>query len=573
MTFYEAALRVLEEAGSPLPSTDITKRAIDKGLLSHVGKTPEVTMLLRLAAMAKRPRDRRLQVTVKDTFALTDWMLPEDSDALAATGVLEPHPEDALPPLRPEERHPQAHAEYLRTIGRSSGDRKRRDDDRKKKYPPAAEVAFEALQEAGTALTVGELLARLKARDAVADDTSNGALVDALASDNQRRVDDSRRPQFAAARGENNELQLSLDAGAEGVTPADAQQAFCLACNLKFENGRVVLRHEQRRHERQAEGVQVSGDEQQTVASARAAVKDARKAFARIFRARLNELEQHTFEKACSRLLRALHFHDLKVNRRGKDGPLVSARRREGSLELRYAIRFGRVGGAVERRHVQELRREAQQSGAQVALLISASDVRGDVRGECTSGTLVQLWAGDALSEKFFEAKLGVTVVHVAEFFDFDQAFFEQARADAEESMKRREERQRERDRRDDEPPSAPVEAEAADGADDAEGEEGDEAEGPEGANGEGRRRRRRRRRRRGGSREELPLPAERGEGGGEGPAVEAAPADKQDDAADAPLLTSPRVAGGGSDASTVSEAVEPAAAPEPPPAPDETAG
>ena len=84
MTFYEAALRVLEEAGMPLHSTDITKRAVDKGLLSHVGKTPEVTMLSRLAAMARRGRERKLQVTVRDTFALTDWMLPEDHEALTA---------------------------------------------------------------------------------------------------------------------------------------------------------------------------------------------------------------------------------------------------------------------------------------------------------------------------------------------------------------------------------------------------------------------------------------------------------------------------------------------------------
>ena len=63
MTFYEAALRILEEAGSPLHSLEITKRSLDKGLLSHVGKTPEVTMLSRLAAMSKRSRERKIMVT------------------------------------------------------------------------------------------------------------------------------------------------------------------------------------------------------------------------------------------------------------------------------------------------------------------------------------------------------------------------------------------------------------------------------------------------------------------------------------------------------------------------------
>jgi hypothetical protein len=37
MTFYEAALRVLEEAGAPLHYLEITKRSLDKGLFSHIG--------------------------------------------------------------------------------------------------------------------------------------------------------------------------------------------------------------------------------------------------------------------------------------------------------------------------------------------------------------------------------------------------------------------------------------------------------------------------------------------------------------------------------------------------------
>lgn len=560
MTFYEAALRVLEEAGTPLLSADITKRAVEKGLLSHVGKNPELTMLLRLAAMAKRPRDRKLQVTAKDTFALLDWMLPEDAEALAATGVMEPNPEDELPPYRPEERHPEAHAEYLRSLG-SRNDRKRRDDDRKKKFPPMAEVAFEALQEAGTALPPGELLARLKAREACADDTSVGLLIDALASDNQRRVDESRRPQFVAARSaDNNELQLSIEVFVEGgLSPVDAQQAFCQACNLKFENGRVMLRREQRQQERAEESPAVSAEDRQVIQTARLAGKDARKAFARIFRAKLMELEQATFEKACSKLLRAQHFHDLKVVRRAKEGPLLTARRREGSLELRYVVRFLRVSGPVERRHVQDVRRELAHTGANVALLVTANDARGDARGECTTGALVQLWAGDALSEKFFEAKVGVTVTSAIEFFDIDEAFFAQAKLDAEDSLKRREERQRERDERQAAPtppppsegqveaaeaPPAEAAPEGAEGADDADGDDdgddegGDEAGAPgePGASGEGRRRRRRRRRRRGG-RGNGPREGEAQAGGAPAPSASApqAPAEAPVEAAPPP--------------------------------------
>src|SRR3954467_9723112 len=114
MTFYEAALRVLESEGRPLHVTEITQKSIAQSLLSHVGKTPEQTMLSRLAAMARRPRDRKVIVTAKDTFALADWNVPEDPDALAQTGVPEPNPEADLPPLQPPERHPEPRDENVR---------------------------------------------------------------------------------------------------------------------------------------------------------------------------------------------------------------------------------------------------------------------------------------------------------------------------------------------------------------------------------------------------------------------------------------------------------------------------
>src|SRR5260370_37227615 len=118
MTFYEAALRVLEGAGHPLHVHEITELSIAQNLLSHVGKTPDQTMLSRLAAMARRTRDRRLIVTAKDTFALVEWAVPEDLEALGQTDLSLPHPEDALPPLRATERHPEPRTDNVRAGGR-----------------------------------------------------------------------------------------------------------------------------------------------------------------------------------------------------------------------------------------------------------------------------------------------------------------------------------------------------------------------------------------------------------------------------------------------------------------------
>jgi hypothetical protein len=74
MTFTEAAAEVLRLAGKPLHYKEITELAIEKNLLSHVGKSPEVTMGARLAALLKKEDKTNPIVRVKPgVFALRDW--------------------------------------------------------------------------------------------------------------------------------------------------------------------------------------------------------------------------------------------------------------------------------------------------------------------------------------------------------------------------------------------------------------------------------------------------------------------------------------------------------------------
>src|SRR5579871_4372958 len=104
MTFPEAGIQVLEKAGRPLAVQEIVAKAIQEGLLSHVGQIPEQTMRERLFALARRSADRKLVVVGPGQFALIDWGLPEDPEALAA---LEKSDEQAdEKPLRGKERHP-----------------------------------------------------------------------------------------------------------------------------------------------------------------------------------------------------------------------------------------------------------------------------------------------------------------------------------------------------------------------------------------------------------------------------------------------------------------------------------
>lgn len=74
MTFTEAAAEVLRLAGKPLHYKEITEAAIEKNLLSHVGKSPEVTMGARLAALLKKEDKTNPIVRVKPgVFALREW--------------------------------------------------------------------------------------------------------------------------------------------------------------------------------------------------------------------------------------------------------------------------------------------------------------------------------------------------------------------------------------------------------------------------------------------------------------------------------------------------------------------
>src|SRR5438270_9802870 len=93
MTFTEAAAEVLRLAGKPLHYKEITELAIEKNLLSHVGKSPEVTMGARLAALLKKEDKGNPIVRVKPgVFALREW---SEKKAKRGRGAEEAPPAEA----------------------------------------------------------------------------------------------------------------------------------------------------------------------------------------------------------------------------------------------------------------------------------------------------------------------------------------------------------------------------------------------------------------------------------------------------------------------------------------------
>lgn len=65
----DAAERILQDAGGPMRSTDITAKAIERGLIKTKGKTPEATMAAQLAVDVQS-KDSRFVRTVPGAYGL-----------------------------------------------------------------------------------------------------------------------------------------------------------------------------------------------------------------------------------------------------------------------------------------------------------------------------------------------------------------------------------------------------------------------------------------------------------------------------------------------------------------------
>ncbi len=77
MTFLEAAIEVLRQAGRPLPVKEITERAIKAGLLTHQGRAPEATMQARIAGELKKGEHTLLMRKATGVFGLRRYDKPK----------------------------------------------------------------------------------------------------------------------------------------------------------------------------------------------------------------------------------------------------------------------------------------------------------------------------------------------------------------------------------------------------------------------------------------------------------------------------------------------------------------
>src|SRR5438270_6945248 len=212
MTFTEAAVEVLRRAGKPLHFKEIAEAALKENLLSHVGQDPEVTMGMRLAAMAKREEDRKVVAVAPDgTFARLEWNVPQEAQVEPVAPPTEPAAAGE-PTYRPKEREPRPiHAQARRRLAElqaeheegyedAEAERRRQDQARKgqRRFPPPAEVVFEALAQRQQGAPLGELANELGKKQLLSDALVRDlpSLVAALLEDNRRRTEAGRKPAF-----------------------------------------------------------------------------------------------------------------------------------------------------------------------------------------------------------------------------------------------------------------------------------------------------------------------------------------------------------------------------------------
>jgi hypothetical protein len=111
MTFLEAAIELLRQAGRPLSIQDLTQRAIEQRLLTNAGRTPELTMQARLAQELRKGSNTLLVQNDKE-FGLTRYDKPRLAAGEVAPGPVvkeakEPkEPKEAKEPRAPREPKP-----------------------------------------------------------------------------------------------------------------------------------------------------------------------------------------------------------------------------------------------------------------------------------------------------------------------------------------------------------------------------------------------------------------------------------------------------------------------------------
>ncbi len=384
MTFYEAALDILNKEGKPLHYEDITRRALEEGLLSHVGRVPGDIMLARLLAMAKRDDGRNIAVVEPGVFGLAEWGIEQHEEALKATEPDRPQAEESL---RSNERTPLTLAERravkeAERAGRFESEDKeaRARAKRRRRRPKRGETTADALASIINEIGGGPI-------DLI-------YVVEAL----------PRQPSLPS------DMPSDIE-GLRGLAKADndLRKAEKMHPRFQLEDDRITLLPDVPAEEKEAEPEEVAKTDGTLVVPR----PDAYSSVGSSLLVALRGLTPEKLEAALLELAARHSLTDAKVAKRSAKGsPLFTGMVRPGSSQIRVAVRMLLSGRDIRADDVDEVRTDLENYGATAGLVLSLGKVTRGARSraEDMSQKPVLLFDGERLAVAFARAGLGVRV-------------------------------------------------------------------------------------------------------------------------------------------------------------------
>ncbi len=466
MTFIEAALKVLEHEGRPLHSKEIAERAVEWGLLSHVGKTPVQTMSGCLsAAVAKGSGKTGFERVAPGVFGLESWSgkppgrrAGEPPRALAkkpAAPVLPVPAVAATPsgdsPAEGEEERESSVAEGAEHQGkrRKRKRRRKRPDERADvgvaadardtpSAPPAPAPIPTPARRPGAAPKQGKRQApskpKAKRETATPEARSQAPTAPAPAAPGKRptgsMVDLADRAEevLRATTKPIPLARLGESLGTLGGAAAALLDALLTADGIEREQRGMRPRFVEHRSgwalaEREVSAEIIALERQATEASERL----SRLAERQVLR-RLRSLPQDVLARVVVIFLRRFGFGEMRAVDRGHGEELhlsVQDRRRGGRFRTAVVVRRDPPDRPVTDADVASLRGALHHYEAMSALVVTTGTVDDRARAEAGVPNLapVALVDGDTLARELVEHGIGVRERRVS-LPAFDEAFF-----------------------------------------------------------------------------------------------------------------------------------------------------
>jgi hypothetical protein len=244
MTFTEAAEVVLRQVGKPLHFKKITQLAIEQNLLSHVGKTPEITMSTRLTTMTKKDKGDAPIVRVKPgVFALRVWGeaavaaaadIEETEEPVLPEGAEEEAEREEMPPPSAEEREREDLLNIAQTIFAAEDD----DDLPVLAEPPPKPAPAAASGDQAAAGEGGSRRRRRRRRRRGGERSERSAdgtpITDDAADFECDDEESDAEPEFRADSGEGEEPRERADEASE---PVEGEEARAKGAEAPVEGG------------------------------------------------------------------------------------------------------------------------------------------------------------------------------------------------------------------------------------------------------------------------------------------------------------------------------------------------